>query len=491
MSPAINARGRRELVESKLTPLVRDGGEPKYFSIEGRMSHYRVPGVSVAVVKDGKIDWAKGYGYRSMATLEKVTSETLFQAGSISKPVAAIGLMRLAEEGKIDLYKDIDQQLQGWKAEGPKRGEQVITPRMILGHRAGLSMGGVPGWFFDERASTLLQTLRAEAFDQSSQWRPDKWRGDYPPVTVTYDPSSEWHYSGGGYCALGLLVEQASGKSFNDSMQELVFNPMGLTRSSFETWTAEERPADVADGHMEYGEVVPGACMRLTCGPAAGLWTTARELASIFVDVQRVAQKQDGLLRPESVAAMLEPAQPAPPLFEGYGLGFVLEGLDGEVRFGHHGSNGLYKGLAIMFRDRPDGAVILTNGWQGFEFAEELLNSIARAYDWPGYTLSQQGAMSDKSLQAYEGEYLLELETEKRPVTVAFKEDALKLSVQGDDSLTLFPAFEGEAGQFFVLREGHPRSVRFEKKGKKVSGFTFEIGPRLLRAQRIGSLKKK
>src|SRR5262249_18913535 len=151
-----------------------------------------------------------------------------------------------------------------------------------------------------------------------------------------------------------LLVEEKTGRSFDNVMRDQVLGPLEMNRSSFQPWSTRERPLDVADGHLENGEVLQGGSQRLPCVTAAGLWTTASELALVFIEMQRALAGRSSLLSEKTAHAMLEPGKPEPPLFEGYGLGFVLEGLDGESRFGHHGSNGFYRALAIAYRDQPE-----------------------------------------------------------------------------------------------------------------------------------------
>ena len=477
------ATQRRSRVERRLTPLVREQAEPLYFDIEARLRHHRVPGVSVAVIHEGQLDWTRGYGFRSMADLTPVNADTLFQSGSISKSVAAAGIMMLAEDGTIQLDEPFNGQAEGWQIQdGPERGSATVTPKMMLGHRGGLTMPGVPGWFFDEQTSSLVDTLRGAALDGSSRWRHDDWGQTYPPVHVAYPPNRAWRYSGGGYCALQLLAEEKTQATFDAIVRRKLFEPLGMVRSSLVAWSTLAQPENVAAGHLSHGEVAPGGYQRLPCVTAAGLWTTAAELATFFLELQRALRGESRLITQSLAEEMVHVRSPAPPLFEAYGLGLVLEGLADHPRFGHHGSNGFYNGLAVMFQGRGDGAVILTNGWDGFPLAEEILNSIARAYGWPGYSTSRRSRLPEATLRSYEGSYRLNLGEEQRPTRVAVDDGELHLRIEGDDDHILYPVHPGEAGHFFILREGHARPVTFADATESTNSrsFTLQMGPREL-----------
>lgn len=141
-----------EIERSLTTTIQIEGDSPKKYTISDRMDHYNVPGISIAVIKDRKLHWAKGYGIAN--TIEnkniEVTSNTLFQAGSISKPVAALSILKLVEEGKLDLDENINTYLQNWEVpESEYTKEQKVTLRRILSHTSGLTVHGFPGYATD------------------------------------------------------------------------------------------------------------------------------------------------------------------------------------------------------------------------------------------------------------------------------------------------------------------------------------------------------
>jgi CubicO group peptidase (beta-lactamase class C family) len=174
-------------------------GEPGW-SIEERMKFYKVPGLSVAVIKDFKVVWAKGYGVKDLQTKEPVTAETLFQAGSISKSVNATIAMKKVEQGKIALDDNINDKLVSWKLpENELTAKSRVTLRKILSHTAGTTVHGFPGYAITDKVPTLPQILDGTAPANTAA------------IRVDLEPGTQFRYSGGGTTIshLALMVNRA------------------------------------------------------------------------------------------------------------------------------------------------------------------------------------------------------------------------------------------------------------------------------------------
>ena len=180
----------------------------------------RVPGVSVVLIQDFKIAWAKGYGLKEAGGKDKVDKDTLFQAASISKPVAAMGVLKLVQDGKLKLDEDANEKLKSWKLPKHDSGKD-ITVRLLLCHGAGLTVHGFGGYETGEDIPTLKQVLNGEKPANSAALRSD------------WEPGKGFRYSGGGYCVLQQLVLDVSGKSFPEFMKETVLKPLGSQTHGF------------------------------------------------------------------------------------------------------------------------------------------------------------------------------------------------------------------------------------------------------------------
>lgn len=336
-------------------------------SIQERMRHYRVPGVSIAVIEGGRIEWARAYGVREAGGTVPVDAATLFQSASISKPVTTVAALRMVERGRLSLDEDVNLRLASWRVpSSPLTADRKVTLRRILTHSAGLSVSGFAGYTPGEPVPTLRQLLDGAPPANSE------------PVRVTSVPGAEQRYSGGGFSVAQLLVAEAAGRPFEAALRELVLSPAGMRHSTFAQPLPPASRANAASGHDSAGARVPGRWRIHPELAAAGLWSTPSDLARLAISIQRAAAGQPGgILSPPMAAEMLTP-QMGPS-----GLGFVVLG-DGEARiFRHAGSNVGFRARMLAYVEGGRGAVVMTNGDGGAELVEEILASLARAYRWP------------------------------------------------------------------------------------------------------------
>lgn len=207
------AQSRIERVEKGLLPAVLIKGDPAW-TIQERMKHYKVPGVSIAVINDFKIEWAKAYGVKDTETNEPVSADTLFQAGSISKPVAAMTALKKVEQGKIALDEDINNKLATWKLpENEFTAKKKVTLANLLSHTGGTTVHGFPGYAPGEKIPTLSQILDGAPPANTGA------------VRVDFEPGTRFRYSGGGTTIAQLAIMDIEKKPYPQIAQETVLGP--------------------------------------------------------------------------------------------------------------------------------------------------------------------------------------------------------------------------------------------------------------------------
>jgi CubicO group peptidase (beta-lactamase class C family) len=354
---------RIRAVESGLTPTVVVKGRPVPRStIDERMQALHVRGVGIAVIQNYAVEWAKGYGFADLETKRPVTNETLFQAGSISKPVAAVAAMKLVEMGKLRLDDNVNTFLTSWKLpDSDFTKEQKVTLRRIMSHSAGLTVHGFPGYAAGEPVPSIVEVLDG------------KKPANTAPIRVDIVPGTLFRYSGGGY----TIMIDATGQTFPSLMQDLVLSKAGMRDSTFDQPLPNSRAGVAASGYRQSGDPVPGKYHTYPEIAAAGLWTTATDLARFAIEIQKSREgRSNQILSKATVEEMLR-EQKKP-----YGLGFALEQVDGSSRFGHGGAD---EGFQALFSATMDGQgfVIMTNSDNGGRLAGEIALSIAAAYHWP------------------------------------------------------------------------------------------------------------
>jgi CubicO group peptidase (beta-lactamase class C family) len=334
--------------------------------VEERMATHHVPGVSVAVLDQGQIAWARGYGVMDVETGEPVTPETLFQAASISKPVAAMAALRLVEEGALDLDTPVNTYLKSWKL--PDNGhteENPVTLRHLLTHTGGLTVHGFPGYSPDGPVASTIQVL-----DGSGPANTD-------PIRVNRLPGSEWRYSGGGYTVMQQLLEDVTGETFPELMRRLVLDPAGMVSSSYEQPLPPERAALAAKAHNEEGRPFNDIWHIYPEMAAAGLWTTPTDLARLALAVQAAHRGDEGgILSQDMTVAQLTPTM------DDQGLGFGVSGTGPEARFSHGGSNFGFKAYFLAFVEGGRGVMVMTNGDRGRRLRDEVREAVLQVYGW-------------------------------------------------------------------------------------------------------------
>ncbi len=334
--------------------------------LEERMAAYHVPGLSIAVIHNGTIEWAQGFGV-VQAGGNPVTPETLFQAASISKPVAAMAALRLVEQGKPSLDADVNQVLTSWKippsAAAPRA---VVTLRQLLGHTAGLTAHGFPGYAAGAAIPTLVQVLNGEHPANTS------------PVRLEAIPGTQWKYSGGGYTVMQQLLVDVSRQPFPELLHDTVLAPIGMARSTYKQPLPTELRAGAATPYTADGAPVAGGSHTYPEMAAAGLWTTPTDLARFAIEIQRSLRGDaNHVLSAKMTRQMLTAGKGS------HGLGFPIGGSPDNSFFSHGGINAGFEAALIAYEHSGDGAVVMTNAQGGQLLAGEILRGIASVYGWP------------------------------------------------------------------------------------------------------------
>jgi len=390
---ATNLDARIKKVERGLIPMTKNG-RIRWLArkgIEARMEHYGVPGVSIAVIDDYQIKWAKGYGVLETGKGRPVTQDTLFHACSVAKPVSAAGVLALVERGLLDLDENVNLALTSWQIpENEFTAQETVTLRRLLSHSSGLT----DAWSYDaSQAVECCYALEGQAPTVTIQdlLEASPVTGLRHAARVTEVPGAEYRYANLGYGIVELLVEDVTQQPFETFMQQTVLDPMGMASSTFEQPLPVDLRARATTEHDSEGRPFEGKRHHFPTLAAGGLWTTPSDLARFTIEVMRAyAGDSDGtsgrLLSPEMARQMLaaEIELLDDPLDDASGLGFFLGEEAGKLRMSFAGTTWGSTSLLVAYPETGQGAVIMTNSaTAGGTIRFEILLSIAAEYGWP------------------------------------------------------------------------------------------------------------
>lgn len=442
-----------KMVETNLRGSVVFAGD-KFWNIESRMQHYGVPGVSIAVIKDYKIHWVKHYGVRDKTTNRKVDGETLFQAGSISKPVAAYGALKLVEDKKLSLDSPVNNQLRDWKLpENRLTKSKPVTLKQLLSHSAGVTVSGFPGYSKGEAVPSINQILNGVKPANTAA------------IRVDMAPETQFRYSGGGYTVVQKLVSDVTQKDYPTIMDQMILNPLSMTSSTFEQPLQAEKFIHTATGYRPNGKPVKGQSHAYPAMAAAGLWTTAEDLAKFAIDVQlAIKSDKSRVLSQSMVNTMLTPF-----VSDSMGLGFRIEKHNQELFFRHGGLTVGFRANLIAHQYKGYGVVVMTNtNHQAFN--NELINSVASVYKWDDYLQFELEALpiSLAEKNRISGRYRYDAATS---FTIFSENNRIFMQYDGEDKMEVF-----RIGDNQYIRRESPLKFRFEKlKGDKYVSLVFGV----------------
>jgi CubicO group peptidase (beta-lactamase class C family) len=367
------AAQHKDAVEHNLRYLVRIVGHPDSgMSLTERMAHYHVPGVSIAVIHHGRVEWTAGYGVKRLDG-PPVTPDTLFNAASMTKPITAVAVLQLVQEGKINLDAPVNSYLKGWKLpENQYTIHRQVTVRELLNHTSGIGTHNGEVIDPDKGIPTLLQMLNGQKPSTIS------------PVRVEAIPGSKFAYSNGGYLVLQLLIHTVTGMSYAQYVQQTVLRPLHMNHSAFDDPLTAQQAASAATGYWENGisAIAPAHFMEPNLA-AGGLWTTARDYAKFMIELQREYAGTSHLILDRTMARMMIIPGMGPSESMRWGLGVHVGGTPPNLFF-EHGGSGVFQTESIGYLD-GDGVVILTNGGDGGKLVDEIARSVSYVYHWPDF----------------------------------------------------------------------------------------------------------
>jgi len=445
-------------VERSLLPFTVISGEPG-LHLADRMAHYHVPGVSIAVIEDGEILWVQHYGVTDVRDPAPVTAATMFNVGSMSKAVTSATILSLARDGLVNLNAPVNEQLRSWTLpENDFTRQAPVTPLRLMNHSGGTVFS--PGFSY--------RTANLPTFHQILEGEPPALSG---PVRVDRVPGTTFQYSNPGYAVLRKLAEDVTGKEFAEIAAERIFEPLGMSRTTFVTPLPPALLTNAAMGHRTDGTV--DADVRRWTGhmAAGGLWTTAADYAAFVIELQRTLRGESDLVLDRELAELMVQPHDASE----YGLGVFLREPQGERRYvGHIGDGPGFVGGFTADTLGDHGVVVLTNGQGGINLVREIRRGVADVYDWPDNLPPALTAVTpDPALLAKTaGRYRLGFD---QAVTLEYSAEALRLHTSGGSSLKLFAV--GDATFVCQERDGEI-NVESDTDGN-VTQMTYDLSDEL------------
>jgi CubicO group peptidase (beta-lactamase class C family) len=441
-------------VENGLAPMVLIQGETARSNILERMRATGTPAVSIAVIENFRISWAKAYGVKEESRSDAVDTDTLFQAASISKSFTATAIMRLVQEGRLRLEQPVNTCLSNWKLpENDLTRQSPVTLAHLLSHTAGINVPSFPGYPAGTAIPTPLQILNGNS------------PANTPGVTVERRPGTGFRYSGGGTLVLGQVLCDTRRQSFPALMQELILAPLGMTRSYFEQPLMPNHRSDAAVAHGN-GKPCPGGAYSYPELSAAGLWTTPTDLARFAIAHQLAALGRNDRF----LTRALEQQMITPRGSDEYGLGFSLDPIFKGKYFGHSGGNRGFASLLLAHKEKGYGVAVMVNS-EGMDLIREIVVAVADAYGWEALApvTLEPVAFTTEAQERVCGRYLF---APDNIATIEMARGQLQVSAPGL-ALTsrLIPLANGE---FHILKTG--RRLLY-KQGSTPAQDRLALGP--------------
>jgi CubicO group peptidase (beta-lactamase class C family) len=361
-----------------------------YFKIEGkakstlaeRMAAYNVPGVSIAVIHDYKIEWAKGYGWADTTEKRPVTTETMFQAASVSKSINAMGVLKLVQDKQLDLLKDINTYLKTWQFpyDAVSKGNKITTLN-LLSHTAGLPPGGE-----DYERDTPIPTLK-QIFEGKKPAR------TYP-LRSEFAPGLKFQYSNNGVAITQMIVSDITNKPYEVYMNETVLNPLRMDNSTFVQPPPKNLQSKLATGYLENGQELRGKYHIIPQQAAGGLWSTPTDIAKFIIETELSYEgKSNKILDQHITKKQLTPYQNPSSA-----LGVFKGQLGTQKFFTHSGSLWGFRCKYIGNLETGEGIVIMTNSENAERLIDEIILSVSEAYEWKTVVLNRN-AINQKVIE--------------------------------------------------------------------------------------------
>jgi CubicO group peptidase (beta-lactamase class C family) len=472
---------RKRMVERNVLPIIRVAGKDQRWTVAERMEHYGVPAVGVAAMRGGEIDWAEGYGVLEKGGGAKADADTIFMAASCSKPVTGVLIMQLVERGILDLDVPINRYLKRWQLpENEFAAAAPVTLRNALNHTAGLSVNGWPVTPPGRPLPTVFDLLEG-----TRPHVPDPGPNEFvmPPVRVNKTPDGTRRYSGGGFLLAQMAAEDMTGKGFDVMADELIFGPLGMTRSTFQSHPLAERfRRNIASGHGPDGLPLPGGWHVSAEMGAGGLFTTAPDYARFHIGFRNAFLGRPGaILRQDLAQGMVMRRGDGE-----YGVGWRILGSGASLHVNHGGSNGGYQSETNSYLESGDGGMVFTNAVAGLFLFVEVLNGIADVYDWPGFLPPPKTVVPipEDQLHKYVGEYRITTGVELPLLKIWAEDGVLKSEIPGMRAGVRTMQMDSD-GRFFNQSGPFETAVVYGADGRACELIAYEGTEEILRAERL------
>lgn len=429
----------------------------KEVTILEQMARYNVNGMSIAVIHDYQIAWAKGYGWADVAEKRPMTTETLFEPGSISKTLNAVGILKLAQENKVDLYADINTYLTSWKFpyDSLSNGKKINLAQ-LLAHQAGLTVHGFPGHDIKGPVPTVYEVLDGKGASFT------------PAVRSAFEPDLRFQYSGGGTTISQVLLADVTRQAYDVWMYEQVLKPIGMVNSTYAQPPTKDQRDRCASAYREDGTPVKRKFHVYPEQAAAGLWMTPTDLCQYIIDMQRAWKGEPSkVLTPEMVKLHLSPYRNGPTA-----MGTFVEDHEGAVYFGHGAGNDGFCGQFFGSLEGGYGVVVFLNSENG-RLLGDVINSVAKAYDWENFYREPRQVNSidvpETVLKTYEGIYV-------------FDDTWAAIGKKGNDfhfyTSGTYAKMHFETPNRFVNEEFQAVKTLFKDENGTIAGYTRSVGGR-------------
>jgi CubicO group peptidase (beta-lactamase class C family) len=386
-------------VENSLAGWVQTQDSVKWALAE-RMAFYHLNGLSIAVIHNHVIEWAKGYGWADTAEKRPVTVKTLFQAASISKSLNGVGLMKLAQDKKIDLYADVNQYLTTWKFPYDSIAKnKTISVANLLSHTAGLTVHGFAGYQQGDSIPSITQVLDGV--------RP----ANSPAVRSEVPPGIKSVYSGGGITISQLVLTDVTGQPYDGWMYKNVLQPLGMASSSYAQPPLQSRQQLLATGYKAWGEAIKGKYHTYPEQAAAGLWTNPTDLSKYIIETQ--LSYTGGSAKVLSKASTI--IRLTPYIDSNAAMGVFVTKRGDDTWFSHGGANEGFRSQYYGDIKNGNGVVVMVNSDNG-GILQEVVNSVATVYNWDGFYKPAKKtviALPEATAKLYVGNYLANGDTLK------------------------------------------------------------------------------
>ncbi|MEB0261023.1 MULTISPECIES: serine hydrolase [unclassified Mucilaginibacter] len=432
-------------VESNLSGLIQTEGQAPW-TLKERMAHYKVNGVTIAVIRNYKMEWAKGYGLADAAAKIPVTNSTLFQAASISKSLNGVGILKLVQDGKLDPDKDINQYLTTWKFpyDTVAKGKTINT-KNLLSHTAGITVHGFEGYTNKDSVPTIVQVLNGTKPANSD------------PIRSMFVSGLRSEYSGGGITVSQLMLMDITRQPYDKFMYQNVLKPLGMTSSTYAQPPVNTKPDLLATGYRGDGSTMKSKYNIYPEQAAAGLWTNPTDLSKYIIETQLALQgKSAKVLNQANTKLRLTPY-----MDKSAALGVFINDFDGTKYFEHGGANEGYRCQYFGSLDGGNGVVVMVNSDDG-AIINEIINSVAKIYNFKGLYHSivyKEVAVDSTVLQSYVGKYEM---NPGRILAISREGNKLFGQATGQGKLDLF----AEAQNKFFLKTV-PVEIEFIKNDKR------------------------